>query len=105
MPGLRIRARRRMARGFEDQIIVVARYDATRMELARRQPVAHDFEQRLAALARLRLMALESFSSHSTSLLASTPLEGLIIFFRRLRFPEQFCRFGQRKHLDVLELA
>src|SRR5207249_6927585 len=38
-----------MARGFEYEIVVLARHDATGIELARRQPVAHHFEQRLAA--------------------------------------------------------
>src|SRR5437867_10960653 len=52
MPGLRVSARGGMARGFEDEIVVLARHDATGIELARGEPVAHHFEQSLAAGVR-----------------------------------------------------
>src|SRR6266545_8152454 len=54
-----------MARGFEDEIVMLARHDTARVELARRQPVAHGFEQRLAALARMGLAGFRSFFGHS----------------------------------------
>src|SRR6266853_3398728 len=41
-----------MARGLKDQIVVLAGHHATGIELARREPVAHHFEQRLAAGVR-----------------------------------------------------
>src|SRR5207249_1881219 len=69
MPGLRIRARRRMARGFEDEIVVLARHDASRIELTRRQPAAHHFEQGFAASAEASPTALGIFPGHTTSLL------------------------------------
>src|SRR2546427_11984385 len=56
-----------MARGLQDQIVVLARHDTTGIELARREPVAHGFEQRLAALARVGLAGFRSFFSHSDS--------------------------------------
>src|SRR6267143_6526323 len=54
-----------MACGLQDQIVVLARHDAVRIKLTCRQPVAHGFEQRLAALARLGLAGFRSFFSHS----------------------------------------
>src|SRR5437660_4571686 len=74
MPGLRVSARGGMARGFEDEIVVLARHDATGIELARREPVAHHFEQSLAAGVRGGLGHFMAASNHFLSGSSSTTL-------------------------------
>src|SRR6266849_6180755 len=60
MPGLGVRAGGRVARGLQDQIVVLARHHAARIELARGEAVAHHFEQSLAAGVRVVCHTLNS---------------------------------------------